>query len=59
MGCLAELAVFIWILTTVMTNSAVHVETVMFIVYLMNNSSMCHKNCEETSDLYSLQKVID
>lgn len=57
-GCLTELAVFIGILVTTMTKSAVHVETVMFIVYLMKNSSMCHKNCEKISELHSLQKVI-
>lgn len=52
------LAVFTWTLTTIMTKSAVCVETVMFIVQLMKNSIICHKNCEKTSELYSLEKVL-
>lgn len=58
MSYLTESGVFLGILTTIMTKPAVRVETVMFIVQLMKNSSMCHKNCEKTSELYSLKKVI-
>ena len=43
MGCLIEVAGFIGILTTIMAKSAVHVESVMFIVHLMKNSRLCHK----------------
>lgn len=43
MGCLTEVAGFIGILTTIMAKSAVHVESVMFIVHLMKNSRRCHR----------------
>lgn len=59
MDGLTELPGFIGILTTIMAKSAVHGETVIFIVHLMKNSSISHKNCEKTSELYSLWKVIE
>lgn len=59
MDGLTELPGFVGILTTIMAKSAVHGETVIFIVHLMKNSSISHKNCEKTSELYSLWKVIE
>lgn len=47
MGCLMGWDGFIWIFITMMGKSAVPVQIVMFIVYLMKNSSMCLKNDEE------------
>lgn len=48
----------IGILTTIMAKSAVYAETLIFMLHLMKNSSICHKNCEKISELYSLPKVI-
>lgn len=57
-GYLTELACFIGILTNITSKPAMHVKAVTFIVHLMKNSSICHKNCEKTFELCSLLKVI-
>lgn len=45
-GVICQTADFIEIMTTLMAKPAMHVETIMFMLHLVKNSTIWHKNYE-------------